>query len=143
MLPIRLVPIALLASFCIFFTLLIVAAVQAENREVTVQDAFAFLQTPHPDLVILDIRTPKEFHAGHIAGAVQMNFASPTFQIILAQLPRDQPYLIYCRSANRSEKTFQFMKNMDFKNVIHMKGGVIQWTEHGFPLVRTSYAGGH
>ncbi len=143
LIPMRIVPVVLIVSFCLFCSMLIVAVVRAENREVTVQDAFTLLQEPNPDLVVLDIRSPREFRSGHISGAVMLNFSSPVFQTILAQLPRHQPYLLYCRSATRSDKAFQLMKNMGFTEVTHMKGGTLQWVEQGLPLVRSSYAGGH
>jgi rhodanese-related sulfurtransferase len=50
------------------------------------------------DFVILDLRTPKEFASGHIAGAVMLDYYSPEFQQGLQQLDRSKRYLIYCRT---------------------------------------------
>jgi rhodanese-related sulfurtransferase len=87
-------------------------------------------------LVILDVRTPEEFAAGHIPGAINLDYYLASFPSDLAALDRDAEYAVYCRSGNRSGETLSLMEELGFASVSHLGGGVIDWYESGFPLER-------
>ncbi len=89
------------------------------------------------DFVILDLRTPKEFASGHIAGAVMLDYYSPGFQRGLRQLDRSKRYLIYCRTGNRSGRTLKLIDQMGFKSVYHLKDGIVDWNRRKLPLVKS------
>ncbi len=86
------------------------------------------------DFVILDVRTPEEFAAGHLAGAVNLNLLAADFAARLGALDRGKTYLVYCRSGNRSTKAVQTMQRLGFQSVYHMRDGVIGWQAKGFSL---------
>jgi rhodanese-related sulfurtransferase len=88
------------------------------------------------DFVILDLRTPKEFASGHIAGAVMLDYYSPEFQQGLQQLDRSKRYLIYCRTGNRSSRTLRLIDQMGFKSVYHLKDGIVDWNRQKLPLAK-------
>ena len=86
--------------------------------------------------VILDVRQPDEFAAGHLAKAVNLNWLNPTeFSEGMAKLDKDHTYYIYCRSGRRSNAAASKMKREGFR-VFDMKGGYLQWTSEGRPVVR-------
>ena len=89
-----------------------------------------------PDFVILDVRTPAEFAAGHIAGARLLDFNAPDFADRIKELPRDKTYLVYCRSGNRSAKAVQVMRDAGFSDLINMGGGMLDWEKTGLPVVK-------
>ena len=88
----------------------------------------------HDDFVLLDIRTPPEIEASHIAGAQMLDYYAPTFRDALAQLDRDITYLIYCRTGNRTGKTMTLMKELGFTRVYDLGGGITQWAAQGYPV---------
>ena len=88
-----------------------------------------------PDFLILDVRTPGEYEAGHIAGSVNIDFYGESFAAELDRLDRDRTYLIYCRSGNRSGRTLGAMKKLGFKDVYNMNGGFMQWQLMSYPVV--------
>jgi rhodanese-related sulfurtransferase len=90
----------------------------------------------NPEFVILDVRTPKEFTQGHIAGAVLLDFRNPEFISGLKRLDRSKTYLIYCRSGNRSGQALKLIDSMDFQRVYHLKHGIIDWQKEKLPLVK-------
>ena len=51
---------------------------------------------------VIDVRTPEEFAAGHVAGAVNLNLQDPAFAEQVAALDPGAAYVVYCRSGNRS-----------------------------------------
>jgi rhodanese-related sulfurtransferase len=90
------------------------------------------------DLVVLDIRTPPEFAAGHIEGAVMLDYYSRDFVDRLKKLDRQQTYLIYCRSGNRTGKSLAILEKLGFSRVYHLETGLIGWMKKSYPLVRQS-----
>ncbi|MCP3855530.1 MAG: rhodanese-like domain-containing protein [Actinomycetia bacterium] len=101
---------------------------------VSADDAAALLEDPPTDLVILDVRTPDEYEEGHIEGSIMLDFYEADFADRLAELDTDVPYLVYCRSGNRSGQTSQLMAKLGFASVYDVDGGVIAWADSGLPL---------
>jgi rhodanese-related sulfurtransferase len=97
-------------------------------------DAAAIADAPPADLVVLDIRTPEEFAEGHLEGAVLVDFYDADFADQLAALDPDVPYLLYCRSGNRSGQALGVMEQLGFTSVANVDGGIIAWTGAGLPV---------
>jgi len=89
------------------------------------------------DFVILDVRTPREYRAGHISQAVLLDFHNPAFSASLKKLERSKTYLIYCQTGYRSSRTLQIIDTMGFKSVYHLQRGVLEWYQNRLPLVRS------
>ncbi len=106
-------------------------------QQVSANEAYQLIQQRRndPDFVILDIRTPQEFVAGHIQGAVNIDFYAPTFQQELSQLPKDKAYLVYCNSGNRSGQAMPIFRELGFQEVYELRGGIQAWYAAGFPLI--------
>lgn len=94
------------------------------------------LDAPPPDLVVLDVRTPEEFAEGHLASAVNVDFYAADFADQLAGLDPDVPYVLYCRSGNRSGQTLDMMRDLGFSDVSELSGGVVSWVDAGYALER-------
>lgn len=90
----------------------------------------------NPDFKILDVRTPAEFAAGHIPGAVNINIGSADFVSELEKLDRSKLYLVACRSGSRSARALDIMGGMGFTNVRNLFGGMIEWEAAGLPVAR-------
>lgn len=69
---------------------------------------------------LIDVRTPEEFAAGYVKGAVNINVQSPDFEAQIAALDKDATYNVYCRSGNRSAAAVEIMRNAGFKNVVDL-----------------------
>jgi len=88
----------------------------------------------NPDFVLLDMRTPAEVEAGHISGAVMLDYYSASFRDDLATLDRELIYLIYCRTGNRTGQAYEIMERLGFERVYDMGGGISQWIAAGHPV---------
>ena len=51
---------------------------------------------------VIDVRTPAEYAAGHIAGARNIDVEAADFGSKIASLDKKAPYLVYCHSGRRS-----------------------------------------
>ncbi|TYZ08102.1 rhodanese-like domain-containing protein [Hymenobacter lutimineralis] len=70
-------------------------------------------------VVVLDVRTPEEYAAGHLAGARNVNFKAADFAQQVAQLDTTQTYLLYCASGNRSSKAAALMRQQGVRKVVN------------------------
>ncbi len=78
-----------------------------------------------PNAVLLDVRTPDEYLAGHLAGAVNV----PDDQVLnlRASLPQDlnTPIALYCRSGRRVQNAMQLLRQLGYSNLYSL-GGIRQ-----------------
>lgn len=113
--------------------MLVLLAVPALARDISVQDAAALLQNPPQGLVILDVRTPAEFREGHLPGAVNMDYFGGPFETQVQSLPKTAPVLLYCRTGNRSGSAYDIMTKAGIGNILHMNEGITKWQQLGLP----------
>ena len=85
-------------------------------------------------VVVLDLRTPEEFAAGHIAGATNLNFRAANFEKAIAALDKNQTYLLHCASGNRSTQALPAFKKLEFKSLYHLDGGIKAWQRARLPV---------
>ncbi len=105
-------------------------------RIVSPDDAASVQESPPAGLQIIDVRTPEEFAEGHLDGAQMIDFYEGDFITRISELDRSQPYLVYCRSGNRSGQTRELMEELGFTDVRDVDGGIAAWTAAGLPVVR-------
>jgi rhodanese-related sulfurtransferase len=84
--------------------------------------------------VVLDVRTAKEFEAGHIPGAVNIDVNSADFDKKVAGLDKSHAYLIHCASGVRSVRACEKMSRVDFKQLYNLQGGIKAWEKAGKPV---------
>jgi rhodanese-related sulfurtransferase len=101
---------------------------------ISVDAAAELVDNPPDDLVVLDVRTPEEFAEGHLEGAVLVDFYAADFADQLAALDTDVPYLVYCRSGNRSGQALGVMDQLGFTSVVDVDGGIVAWADAGLPV---------
>ena len=101
---------------------------------ISVDAAAAITDNPPDELVVLDVRTPEEFAEGHLEGAVLVDFYAADFAEQLAALDTDVPYLVYCRSGNRSGQALGVMEQLGFTSAADVDGGIVAWAGAGLPV---------
>ena len=97
-------------------------------------DVAEIVDAPPADLVILDIRTPEEFSAGHLAGAINIDYYAADFEAQLSGLDLGVPYVMYCNSGNRSSNALPLMDSIGFEEVYELDGGIQAWYSAGNPI---------
>lgn len=89
-----------------------------------------------PDVQLIDVRTPEEFSQGHIENAVNIDFMADDFDAKVASLDKEKPVLVYCKSGGRSAKAATRLKELGFKNITDLDGGISSWNNENKPTVK-------
>jgi rhodanese-related sulfurtransferase len=84
--------------------------------------------------VILDVRTPEEFAAGHIPGAKNIDINSLDFDRKTGHLDKSKTYLVNCASGGRSARACGKLSKMNFENCYNLLGGMHAWEKAGKPV---------
>ena len=103
---------------------------QTQNATKTAKDVtiIEFEELIKKGGIILDVRTPNEFGAGHLENAININFYNPNFESEIAKLDRTKTILVYCRSGGRSAKAMKIISKKGFSTVYNMLGGYMAWS---------------
>jgi phage shock protein E len=68
--------------------------------------------------VVIDVRTPAEYAAGHIAGAQNIDVEAADFGSKIASLDKKATYLVYCHSGRRSAIAASQMAAAGFTDIV-------------------------
>lgn len=90
-------------------------------------DEFQRIRTAEKNVVLIDVRTHREFAAAHIPGALHIDVQSQGFKERVSSLDKHQPVLLYCRSGRRSMAACRMMAEQGFQELYNLKGGMLQW----------------
>lgn len=72
----------------------------------------------HPKRIIIDVREPDEFAAGHVTGAanIPLSILSPDHPL-LSETSLDTDIIVYCRSGGRAGRAKTMLQQMGFSSV--------------------------
>ncbi|MFZ2361562.1 MAG: rhodanese-like domain-containing protein [Anaerolineae bacterium] len=87
----------------------------------------------NPDVVLIDVREPDEFAAGHIPEATLIPLGQLSSR--LSEIPKDKTVVAVCRSGNRSGQATELLRQAGF-DAHNMQGGMISWEQAGFDVQR-------
>jgi rhodanese-related sulfurtransferase len=106
------------------------------TKDVSVTEAYAIfaLNAGHHDFTIIDVRTPEEYAAGHIPGALNRDYSSPAFKDDINDFDKDKIYLVYCQGGGRSAAASKVMVELGFKYIYNITGGFSAWLAAGLPV---------
>jgi hydroxyacylglutathione hydrolase/adenylyltransferase/sulfurtransferase len=83
------------------------------------------------DIQLIDVRQPREYEAGRIAGSRLVELTQ--LQLQAETIDRDRPVVFYCRSGARSALATQAFSGAGW-DAHNMAGGLLDWEAAGLPL---------
>jgi rhodanese-related sulfurtransferase len=88
------------------------------------------------DVLVIDVREPKEFEAEYMTGA--RNIPIRKLIAMIDVLPRDRqaPILIYCRIGHRGAIGLTILRMLGYTDVRNLSGGLEAWKAGGLPLAK-------
>jgi rhodanese-related sulfurtransferase len=104
-------------------------------RELDPHDCFTRINEKNQgSCILIDVRTAREYTRSRIAGAINIDYFSPTFRSHVEQLDPLTPCIVYCLKGNRGKKAMELMKAGGFLAVYNISGGITGWQEAGLPV---------
>jgi rhodanese-related sulfurtransferase len=112
-------------TFVISFVLILAACgISSEGyRNISSDEAKKLID--NKEVVVLDVRTPEEYQDGHIPNALLVPLQE--LENKLNDLDKTEPYLVVCRSGNRSTQASEILTSNSFTNIYNMTGGMNSW----------------
>ena len=101
------------------------------KRTATVDAAGAADLLATRQALVVDVRQPAEWKAGHIDGALHIPLSQLSRR--LGELPHHRTIVTVCRSGHRSGIAARTLSRAGH-DVLNLKGGIGAWTRAGFPL---------
>lgn len=112
--------------------LLLATPVTAAVRGLSPGEATDLLQA-NPRVFVLDVRTLGEYQQARLQAARLI----PIDQVLgrLAEIPADQPILVYCAVGSRSSQVAEFLDRQGYGEVYNLFGGIWGWRLRGLPVL--------
>jgi len=89
------------------------------------------------DALVVDVREPGEYGAGHILGARNVPLAQIDGRISsggeLAKR-KDKPVIVYCDGGERAAKGIAALRKLGYTRVVNLSGGLPGWQQAGMPV---------
>lgn len=110
------------------------ASGDAKFTELKTDETKQFIEKSKP--FILDVRTPNEYHRGHLQNAKLIPVQQLENRLREIKKYKNKDILVYCRSGNRSTVASQLLINHGFKKLYNMRYGIKDWKAKGFNIVK-------
>ena len=86
------------------------------------------------DALVVDVREPGEYGAGHILGARNVPLARIDSGGADVARKKDKPVIVYCDTGNRSAKAAAALRTQGYARVVNLAGGLGAWQQAGLPV---------
>lgn len=107
---------------------------KAKYKEIDTDEAAKLIKNSNP--LILDVRTPNEYHRGYIRNSKLIPVQQLEGRISEIKEYKDKPVLVYCRSGNRSTVASEILIKHGFKKLYNLKSGIKGWKKTGKSIVK-------
>lgn len=85
------------------------------------------------DLVLLDVREPRELAVASVPGALHIPMAQVPGR--LAEIDRGRHVVVICHSGGRSQAVVGFLKHQGYEQVSNLVGGITRWSREIDPSI--------
>jgi rhodanese-related sulfurtransferase len=86
------------------------------------------------ELLLIDVRTPEEFAAGHIPGALNIPYDKLPSRLHELEGRQSEELVVYCRTGRRAKIAEQALVEAGFQNVRDLAGHMVAWTAASYPI---------
>ncbi len=118
----------------ILLSLLLISACGVASDAKNISPATLHSQLQNEEMLILDVRTPEEFLAGRVPGAINIPHTELSQQIDKLSHYKNTPIVVYCRSGRRASIANGILVDAGFQQLLHLEGDIIAWEAGNFPL---------
>jgi len=103
-------------------------------KDVDPKQVSMILEYQSEHVIVLDVRTAREFKSGHIEGAVNHDYNDPGFEAGLATIDSGKDVILHCASGGRSASALKAVEAIGVKKIYHLTGGMNAWRAARMPI---------
>jgi len=130
--------------FIAFLLITMLSCGQQQKEGSTAQDSAskvslisaAELNKVNKDILLIDVRTPGEYASGHLENSINIDYKADNFKDLIGELDPNQEVYVYCKVGGRSARSAKVMKEIGFKKIYDLEGGINSWEKDGFKIVK-------
>lgn len=78
-------------------------------------------------ILLVDVRTPKEYNDGHLKNARNIDWMGDGFISEFEKIDKDKIIYLYCRSGKRSANATRYLDSLGYQQVFNLKGGYVAY----------------
>lgn len=101
-------------------------------KEISVGDATLMIN--RQNAVVLDVRAPAEFAAGHLADAINVPTDKIADRAGDLEKYKGRPVIVTCQTGVRSSSACSALRKLGFDQLYNLAGGLGAWQQAGMPL---------
>jgi len=122
----------LFGIFMIFLSTLVVYQYTGSSSSLSPKEFQTALQKS-PGALLLDVRSSKEFTAGHLSGAMNMDCSIQSYKGRVEELDTTLAVFIYCADGKQSKDVAAYFRSLGFVSITEMSGGIQRWQSEKLP----------
>jgi rhodanese-related sulfurtransferase len=104
------------------------------GKSVTTHEATRLINKE--EAIVLDIRSPKEYSAGHIMNAINIPLGDIEKRQDELEKHKGKPVIVVCKLGQVSSSATRKLSTTGFANVVRLSGGITEWSNQNLPLMK-------
>tara|TARA_B100001013_G_scaffold114971_1_gene66150 strand:+ start:77 stop:454 length:378 start_codon:yes stop_codon:yes gene_type:complete len=108
----------------------------AEVELIDVHQLKQRIDNPDEILILLDVRTLKEYQSGHIKDSINIPHDQLMLNVDVLDQYKNQPIVVFCRSGRRAQLVIDVLIENKFDQIVDLEGDMLAWKTSGFPVVQ-------
>lgn len=105
------------------------------SSQISGPELLKMIQQGEP-VTIIDVRSNREYQAGHVPGAIHLPFWKAYFKASSLAAPRDQTLVVYCAHGPRAVISKGAFKLAGFEDIRYLDGHMTEWYKARLPVER-------
>lgn len=114
--------LALAALYC-------ASSIAADTPRLQQAELIKRIDAKDASMVIVDVRSPEEFAAGHVPGAINLPYAHMPARLTELAAYSDKDIVLYCESGVRTQQAIARMRENGFTRLFHLDGDMAKWRD--------------
>ena len=120
----------------LLFSLFASAAFASETPPISQQELLTALKAPNHNIVLLDVRSAKEYENGHLVDAINVSHNTVAEKLSQLSQYKNSTVVVHCRSGRRAAFSEDILIKNGFNNIRHLTGDMNGWLDAKLPIVK-------
>lgn len=122
----------LVGAWVVIFAGFMINEKRRQGASVTPQQAV--MRMNRDNALVIDVREPKDYKAGHVAGA--LNWPLAKLDSFMSEVPKyeSRPMLVVCKVGSSASAAVKKITQAGHSDVSRISGGMMDWTANNLPV---------